>query len=278
MSRALPDPIITLTTDFGLADQYVAAVRGVILGINRRATIVDVSHGVQPQRILQAVFLTQAAWPLFPTDAIHVAVVDPGVGTDRRALVVVTPQGRFVGPDNGVLSAALPEDARPSPERGLAAAALPAGYQAFAITNRRYMREQVSATFHGRDVFAPAAAHLSLDVPAKELGEPVEEILAFPPLRARRCSDGTLQAQVVHIDNYGNLVTDARAEDLPSGAFTVELAAESVRGPVRTYAEATGLAALVESTGYLAVVLPGGDAAKRLGVQIGDVAVVRPGT
>ena len=278
MSRALPDPIITLTTDFGLADQYVAAVRGVILGINRRATIVDVSHGVQPQRILQAVFLTQAAWPLFPADAIHVAVVDPGVGTDRRALVVVTPQGRFVGPDNGVLSAALPEDARPSAERGLAATALPAGYQAFAITNRRYMREQVSATFHGRDVFAPAAAHLSLGVPAKELGEPVEEILAFPPLRARHCSDGTLQAQVVHIDNYGNVVTDARPEDLPNGAFTIELAAESVRGPVRTYAEATGLAALVESTGYLAVVLPGGDAAKRLGVQIGDVAVVRAGT
>lgn len=270
-------PIITLTTDFGLADPYVASMKGVILGLNPRAVVVDVSHEVRPQRLLQAVFITQAAWPSFPPDVIHIVVVDPGVGSGRRAIALVTPRARFLGPDNGVLSAALPDEARPRVDRGLAPVALPAGYRAFAVTDRRWLREPVSATFHGRDVFAPAAAHLSLGVAPEELGEPVEAILAFPPLRARRCPDGALQAQVVHVDRFGNVVTDVRAEDLPEGTFTVELAGRLVPGPVRTYAEATGLAALVGSSGHLEVALPNGSAAGALGVDIGDAALLRPG-
>ena len=287
-------PIITLTTDFGLADSYVAEMKGVILGINAQATIVDVSHAVRPQRILQAVFMTQVAWRSFPTGAIHVAIVDPGVGTDRRAIALVTPRGHFVGPDNGVLSAALPDDARPQspgdptsvalpddarPQSpgGPTSVAVPAGCRAFTITNPRLLREPLSATFHGRDVFAPAAAHLSLGMPAETLGEPVDALLAFPPIRARRRADGALQAEVVHIDRFGNVVTDARAEDLPEGAFTVELAGQRVPGPVRTYADATGPAALVTSSGYLAVILPNGSAAETLGVEIGDGALLRPG-
>lgn len=276
-SKRVTDPVITLTTDFGLSDPYVAAMKGVILAINPRAAIVDVSHAVQPQRLLQAVFITQAAWPFFASDTVHVAVVDPGVGTERRAVVLVTPCGRFVGPDNGVLSAALPEEARPTSDPGPAPVALPAGYRAFAITNLRYLREPVSATFHGRDVFAPAAAHLSLGVAAEELGEPVKELLVFPPLRARRCADGALRGGVVHIDRFGNVVTDARVEDLPAGAFTVELAGRRVPGPVRTYAEAVELAALVGSAGYLEVVRPDGSAADELDVHIGDAVLVRPG-
>ena len=276
-SEPAASEIVTLTTDFGLADPYVAAIKGVILGLNRRAVIVDISHEVRPQRLLQAVFITQSAWPLFPTGAINVVVVDPGVGTDRRAVVLETPQGRFLGPDNGVLSAALPDEARPPADEGPAPVALPAGFRGFAITNRRYLREPVSATFHGRDVFAPAAAHLSLGVPPDELGEPVEKVLAFPPLRARRYPDSTLQAQVVHIDRFGNVVTDARADDLPEGAFTVELAGQRVPGPVRTYAKATGLAAVVGSSGYLEVALPKSSAAAALGVDIGDAVLVRPG-
>lgn len=265
--------IITLTTDFGLADTYVAEMKGVILGLSPQATIVDVSHQVRPQRLLQAVFMTQAAWPFFPPDAIHVAVVDPGVGTERRAIALTTPAGRYLGPDNGVLSAALPDEARPSV---LTPVVLPAGYRAFAITERRYLREPVSATFHGRDLFAPAAAHLSLGVAAEALGEPVEELLAFPPLRARRCEDGVLQGQVIHIDRFGNVLTDARGEDLPKGAFTVEIAGQRISGPVRTYAEASGLAALVGGSGYLEVALPNGSAAELLGSDIGDPVVVLP--
>ncbi len=270
-------PIITLTTDFGLADSYVAEMKGIILGINAQATIVDVSHAVRPQRLLQAVFITQAAWLSFPTGAVHVAIVDPGVGTDRRAIALVTPRGHFVGPDNGVLSAALPDDARPQSPAGPTSVALPAGCRAFTITNPRLLREPLSATFHGRDVFAPAAAHLSLGAPAETLGEPVDALLAFPPIRARRRADGVLQAEVVHIDRFGNVVTDARAEDLPEGPFTVELAGQRVPGPVRTYAEATGPAALVTSSGYLAVILPNGSAAETLGVEIGDGVLLRPG-
>ena len=270
-------PIITLTTDFGLADQYVASMKGVILGLNPRATIVDVSHEVEPQRLLQAVFLTQAAWPLFPPGAVHVVVVDPGVGSERRSIVLESPRGLFLGPDNGVLSAALPEEARPPADVGLASVAVPPGRRAFTITNPRYLREPPSATFHGRDIFAPAAAHLTLGLPPEALGEPVEALLAFPSLRARRCHDGSLQAQVVHIDRFGNVVTDVLAEDLPEGGFVVELAGQSVAGPVRTYAEATGLTALVGSSDYLEVALPNGSAAQALGVDIGDAALVRPG-
>ncbi len=269
--------IISLTTDFGLSDAYVAAMKGVVLGISPRANIVDISHDVRPQQVLQAVFLTQTVWPYFPPGAVHVVVVDPGVGTERRALALQTPRGRFVGPDNGSLSSALPDEARPTSGNAPAAVALPAGSRAIAVTNERYLRLPVSATFHGRDVFAPAAAHLSLGVPLDELGAPVERVLAFPPLRAQRCADGALEARVLHVDRFGNVVLDARADDLPAGRLTVEIAGRAVAGPVRTYAEASGLAALVGSSGHLEIALSSGNAADALGARIGDAAVVRPG-
>ena len=269
-------PIITLTTDFGLADPYVAEMKGVILGLNPQAVVVDVSHQVRPQRLLQAVFLTQAAWPAFPPGAIHAVVVDPGVGSERRAIVLSTPHGLFVGPDNGVLSAALSEKARQPVDQGPSPIVVPAGCRAFAITNRRYLREPVSATFHGRDVFAPAAAHLSLGLAPETLGEPLTTLLAFPPLRAQLCRDGSLQAQVLHIDRFGNVITDAQSDDLPEGALVAEVAGQSVPGPIRTYAEAHGLATLVGSSGYLEIALPDGSAAQALGVDIGDAVLVRP--
>ncbi len=269
-------PIITLTTDFGLADPYVAEMKGVLLSLNPRAVVVDVSHQVRPQRLLQAAFITQLAWPAFPPHAIHVAVVDPGVGSDRRAIVLTTPRGCFLGPDNGVLSSALPEGARPLPGDGPERVALPQDCRAFAITNHRYLRRPVSATFHGRDVFAPAAGHLSLGVPPQELGEPAETVMAFPPLRAREGSDGVFRAKVVHIDRFGNVITDVHDEDLPDGAFTIEIADRMVPGPVRTYAEATGMAALVGSSGFLEIALRGGDAAETLGVDVSDPALLRP--
>ncbi len=267
-------PIITLTTDFGLSDAYVGAMKGVLLSINPRATIVDVSHDVRPQQILQAAFLTQSAWPHFPDGAIHIAVVDPGVGTERRAVAIETPRGRFLGPDNGVLSAALPDEARP--EAGAAPVALPAGCRAFAIADPRYLRERVSATFHGRDIFAPAAAYLSLGVPIEEFGGPLDRIVALPPLRARRMSDGSLAGQVVHIDRFGNVITDIREEDLPAQEFVVLIGRQRARGPVPTYANATSLCALAGSSGYIEVALPNGNAARELGCAIGDMAVLRP--
>ncbi len=270
------DPIITLTTDFGLSDPYVAAMKGVILGLNPRALLVDITHEVRPQQILQATFMTQAAWPYFPPGAIHAVVVDPGVGMGRRAVALETPRGCFVGPDNGALSAALPEEARPAAGQKPAPVPLPASYRAYAISSPSYMLRPVSATFHGRDIFAPAAAHLSLGVSIEELGERLDTIVALSPLRARRNADGSLAGRVVHIDRFGNAITDIRAEDLPAQEFAVELRGRRVPGLVRTYAEATVLSALVGSSGYLEAALRNGNAARELGVEIGDAAMLRP--
>src|SRR3990170_2540863 len=143
-----PPPVITLTTDFGLADHYVASLKGVILSINPLAVILDVTHEVRPQRIEEAAFLLGVTLPYLPPGAIHAAVVDPGVGTQRRALAISTPRALFVGPDNGVLSPALPEEARPAAHLGPEArpVALPAGIRAVEISERAYMREPVSHT------------------------------------------------------------------------------------------------------------------------------------
>lgn len=268
--------IITLTTDFGLADPYVAAMKGVILSINPEAAVADVTHEVGPQRIVQAVYLTSCAWPYFAPGSIHLAVVDPGVGTERRAVIVEGPKGLYVGPDNGVLSAALPEEARSmAGGEGPAAVPLPEGYRAFLIAEPRFLRQPVSETFHGRDVFAPAAAHLSLGVPAGEFGEAVGSLLVLPPIRARRRADGALVGRVVHMDRFGNLVTDVRAEDLPQRRLRVEIAGRTVEGLARTYGEAEGLTALVGSSGYLEVAQPGGSAAASLGAGVGEAVVVR---
>lgn len=270
-----PQAIITLTSDFGLADAYVAAMKGVILSLNPNAVIVDVSHAIRPQRVEQAAFLVEAARPYFPADAIHVAVVDPGVGTERRGLALQTPLGVFVGPDNGVLSPALPEEVRRATGEGGGRVPLPEGTTGVELTNPRYHRLPVSDTFHGRDVFAPVAAHISLGVALPELGEAVEEAFVLPPFRALRRPDGSLAGRVVHVDVFGNLITDVRGEDLPPGEITVEVRGRPIKGLRRTYAKGMGLIALVGSSGYLEVALPGGSAAAETGADIGDPVAVR---
>jgi hypothetical protein len=273
----MANPIITLTTDFGLEDPYVAALKGVILAINPQVTIVDISHAVRPQAIEQGAFLLASAWPYFPRDSIHLGVVDPGVGTQRRALAIRTPAATFVGPDNGLLSPALPDEVReaawghdqPVPVR------LPAGYRAVSLTNEAYFRQPVSSTFHGRDIFAPVAAHVSLGVPLAELGPPAEEVLALAPFRARRQPDGSLRGRVIHIDVFGNLVTDVRCEDLPAGRPTVEVAGRRIAGLSLTYQESAEILAVVGSSGYLEIAAPGASAAELLGAALGMPVVVR---
>lgn len=274
MPFALTNPsIITLTTDFGTSDSYVAQMKGVILGINANARIVDISHGVRPQQVLQATYLTQTAWPHFPAGAIHMVVVDPGVGTERRALALESEQGLYIGPDNGVLSAALPDGARPA---ACSTIRPPAGVRAFAITDRRFMRERVSATFHGRDVFAPAAAHLSLGVNVEELGEEIDGLVAMPSIRADRGADGSMQAQVIHIDRFGNVITSIRLADLAAGEFSLQVGGHRVPGPFETYAELDGLGALVGSSGYLEIAAPNGSAAEALDADIGAPVRLQP--
>jgi S-adenosylmethionine hydrolase len=271
-----PPPIITLTTDFGLRDPYVAAMKGAVLTINPAARLVDVSHAIRPQAIEQAVFVLGAAWPYFPPGAIHVAVVDPAVGTQRRALALRTATATFVGPDNGVLSAALPDDVRAAAGDSPALVRLPPGCRAVYLTNERYFRSPVSSTFHGRDIFAPVAGHLSLGAPLKDLGEPVERITALPPFRARRQPDGSLRGRVLHIDTFGNLITDVRVEDLRSRNAVMEVAGRTVEGVSTTYEPGADLRAVTGSSGYLEIAAPGGSAAALLKAALGLTVVVRP--
>jgi S-adenosylmethionine hydrolase len=274
-------PIITLTTDFGLADPYVAAMKGVILSLNPAATIVDITHEVRPQQIAQAAFLLAQALPYFPPGTVHAVVVDPGVGTARQALALATPETLLVGPDNGVLSAAIPEETRHRAGGGSEASEaearrveLPEGYRAVALKRQRYMRKPVSATFHGRDIFAPAAAHLSLGVGLDALGPAVRKVRALPPFRARRRPDGVLAGRVLHVDHFGNLITDVRAGDLPTGRLEVSIGGQRIEGLARTYEEGPDIKALVSSAGYLEVACRGGSAAYRLGVDIGAAVLV----
>jgi S-adenosylmethionine hydrolase len=270
-----PRPIITLTTDFGLADPYVASMKGVILTLNPDAAVIDVSHAVRPQQLRQGAFLLQTVLPFLPPGAVHVAVVDPGVGTARRAIALETAAGRFLGPDNGVLSPALPDEARAAAPEGGGPVSLPGGIRAVALTNELYQRPPVSDTFHGRDVFAPAAAHLSLGVPFDALGDPLTEVAALPPFQARKLPDGSLQGRVVHVDVFGNVITDVRGGDLPPSSISVVLRGVEVEGVARTYASAVGFVALVNSAGFLEVALPGGNAARELNVDLGAPVSVR---
>jgi S-adenosylmethionine hydrolase len=199
------------------------------------------------------------------------------VGTARRALALRTPGGVFLGPDNGILSAALPDVTRSRADEAAAPVPLPEEVLGVALSNPRYHRQPVSDTFHGRDIFAPAAAHLSLGVPLSDLGEVVSEVFALPPFRARRQPDGGLSGRVVHIDAFGNLITDVRREDVASQRVTVEIGGRRIEGLQRTYAEKPGVTALAGSSGFLEIALAGGSAAAELAADIGEPVVVRGG-
>lgn len=269
---------ITLTTDFGLGDPYVASMKGSIYNVNPEATIIDVSHEIRPQAIEQGAFVLEYALPYLPARSVHVMVVDPGVGTERAALALLTPESAFVGPDNGLFSVALPEEVRATVQTDRAAPVdLPPGFLAYRLENDEFHRRPVSVTFHGRDIFAPVAAHLSLGVAPERLGPPASHVLALPPFRAREEEGGTLRGRVVHIDRYGNLLTNVRGEQLPSSReLVIEYAGRTIEGVSRTYAEAEGLTAIVASAGFLAIVVPNGDAARETATDIGEPLTIRP--
>lgn len=266
---ASADAIITLTTDFGIDDAYVAAMKGVILGINPGATIVDISHSIEPQNIRQGAFVFSTAYPFFPQDAVHLVVVDPGVGGPRRAIILETDNAIFVAPDNGVLSYVVQASTRKRIS-GATLMRLPPGLQAFEITNPKYWRHPVSPTFHGRDIFAAVAAHTSLGKPLEDLGRAIASVNVFPLPRPETDADGNLAGHILHIDHFGNLVTDVTRQDLPSGGFSVEVAGHKIGSLSQSYDQAEGLLALIGSGGQLEIALKGGSAARLLGSRIGD--------
>jgi len=270
--------IITLTTDFGLADSYVAAMKGVILGINRDVQLVDVCHNIKPQNVAEAAFMLSTAYPFFPQKTVHLVVVDPGVGTERRAIALRTPVADFVAPDNGVLSYVIREfSSRFVDDINIRQIELGPNLEAVALTETRFWRQPPSPTFHGRDIFAPVAALLALGFPTIEFGERLTSVAVLPLSHPYRATDGSLNGHVLHIDGFGNLITDVKNEDLaPLGeSVTVKVGDQFISGLSRTYAESRGLLALIGSSGYLEISLKGGSAQALLDARIGDELRIR---
>ena len=271
--------LITLTTDLGLTDAYVAAMKGVILGINPEATLIDICHTIEPQNILQAAFVLSTAYEFFPPKTIHLVVVDPGVGTKRRAIILRTPSADFVAPDNGVLSYVIQRYlTKPAEDyTNLQQIELKPGLEAVAINKPQFWRSPVSPTFHGRDIFAPVAARLSLGFPPIDFGEAINSVVVVPLLQPYWTPDGALVGHIVHIDNFGNLITNIRGNDLPQAkrAITIEVGNQCISGLSRTYAEGKGLLALISSNGYLEIALTGGSAASLTKAKVGSELKIR---
>ena len=263
-------PIITLTTDFGQADGYVGAMKGAILGICPQATLVDVSHEIRPQAVRQAAYILGKTMPYFPPNAVHLVVVDPGVGSARRPIAVQTARSIYVAPDNGVLGWALAHDPASS---------------AVHLTEARFRLPEISATFHGRDIFAPAAAHLACGTDPREMGEmiPLAGLADLPALEPELQEDGSWQGEILNVDHFGNLVSSFRlpAADaqyaVPNSQFCVTVGKGRIGSLSRTFAdvEAGELVAYVGSDGYLEIAVRNGNAAARLDVDAGDPIWVR---
>jgi len=272
--------VVTLTTDFGLSDAYVAAMKGVILGINPGVRLVDICHTVKPGNIAQAAFILSTAYRSFPEGTVHLVVVDPGVGSKRRSVILKTSSACFVAPDNGVLSYIV-EQSSPGPDPGdtgsLPEKQLGPELEVITITKSQFWRSPVSPTFHGRDIFAPVAAHLSLGQPPCDFGEPVTSLKTLTLARPRRKPDGSLVGNILHIDTFGNLITSIRCQDvLPiTCTLVTEVGGRTISGLVNTYAEGEGLLTLFGSSGYLEVSLRDGSARDLLGAGVGDEVTVQ---
>ena len=261
-------PLITLLSDFGLKDPYVAEMKAVILTICQNARIIDISHMIEEFNVRMGAFVLASATPYFPEGAIHVAVVDPGVGTKRRALLVQTNRAFYIGPDNGVLMLA----AKKNQIRHV-----------FTLSNPEFMLPRMSATFHGRDVFAPAAAYLANGVNPNKFGPETKDYevpsFAHPELRAKG-----LAGEVLHIDNFGNVITNVSIDDLKKTGtkagerLVIDHKNQSHSANLFTAygnAEPGSLLALIGSHGFLEIAVNQGNASRKLRMKTGDALIIR---
>ena len=251
-------PIVTLTTDFGQSDSYVGAMKGVILGLCPEATLVDICHEIHPQAVRQAAYVLSTATPYFPPGTVHLVVVDPGVGSRRRPIVVQSERALYVAPDNGVLSLGLRQDA---------------AHLAIHLTEPAYRLSRISATFHGRDIFAPAAAYLACGAAPSQMGTPIplSDLHTLPTLEPQPQAGGTWQGEILHIDHFGNLITNFQVPE-PQAPFAVVVAEQRIEKLSRTFADVPPgeLVAYVGSNGYLEIAVREGNAARRLRLEVGD--------
>lgn len=254
----MPAPLITLTTDFGLSDHYVGAMKGVILSICPGARIVDISHGVSAYEIAEAAFTLSQAYRCFPRGAVHVVVVDPGVGTARRPLLVQAAGQSFVAPDNGVLSFIYAREK----------------HKVRGITNARLFRQPVSNTFHGRDIFAPVAAHLAGRVAPARFGKLIQDYLRLDFDKPARTGRRVWTGAILKVDRFGNMVTNFSVEDFPDldqRAFEMAVGPRRIGVLARHYAEcgAGEPFVIVGSAGYYEISVGQASAAKLLGCAAG---------
>lgn len=250
--------LITLTTDFGTADHFVGTMKGVILGIAPRARIVDITHEIPPYELNEAAFVIAQAWSYFPKGTIHVVVVDPGVGSARRPILAEAGGHRFIAPDNGVLSMIY--------ELGR--------HKVRVISNTKLIGKQVSRTFHGRDIFAPAAAHLASGVAPARFGKLLTDPVCSFPLKPTRLSRREWSGTILKVDRFGNLITNLHVNDFPdvkTRPIELRVGLERIRRLALTYSEtAIGeLSAIVGSSGYIEVAANQAAAAKILGCGAG---------
>ncbi|MFB3889045.1 MAG: S-adenosyl-l-methionine hydroxide adenosyltransferase family protein [Candidatus Bathyarchaeia archaeon] len=252
--------VISLTTDFGLRDPYAVEMKAVILSICPTAVIVDVTHDVEKFNVRMGAFLLSCAAPYFPEGTIHLGVVDPGVGTQRRRIIVQTERGFFVGPDNGLLMLA-------AEAQGIR--------RVHEIRSRRLVLPHVSSTFHGRDIFAPAAAHMSNGVALEEFGPEISDAVKPDFAKTTRTRD-SVTGEVLHVDGFGNIITNLRAHDLEGikhDVMTARLGRHELQLRLsKTYADAEQdkPIALIGSHNYLEIALNQGDAARKLDAKPGD--------
>jgi S-adenosylmethionine hydrolase len=255
--------IVALTTDFGTTDPWVGIMKAVIAAHAPEATVIDVTHGVPPQDVLAGALVLRHAAPYFPAGTIHVAVVDPGVGGPRRPLCVETARAAFVGPDNGVLSLAVPADEI---------------RRIVELREERFHLTPKSATFHGRDVFAPVAAALARGVPAGDLGPEVGDMqrLALPPVKR---AGGGIRGEVVYVDHFGNLLTNVAGTDIaafPHRELSISIRDVRLAGVAPSYAVvAPGEpVAVINSWGLLEIAVREGSARATLGGRVGDPVLI----
>ncbi|MBA7507126.1 hypothetical protein ES706_05842 [subsurface metagenome] len=273
--------VITLTTDFGAGDAYVAIMKGIILSTNPEVNIVDITHSVEPQNVYQAAFILGYTYRYFPKKTVHIAIVDPGVGSERRGVILKTPSALFVAPDNGILSYVIDElssteDLTVQYSKDQDSVTLGKGFEAVAITEPRFWRQPVSTTFHGRDIFAPVAAVLSLDISPYELGEKITSLQVFPIPKPLVDYQGNLTGTVLYVDHFGNLITNIKKSDLPGKDILIEAAGRLIQGITNYYAEGEGLMAIIGSSSYLEISLKNGSAADFLNMRTGDEVKVIP--
>jgi len=255
--------IISLLSDFGLKDPYVAEMKAVILSICPETRIVDITHGVEKFNIRMGAFMLASAAPYFPKGTIHVAVVDPGVGTKRRPIVVVTKQAVYVGPDNGLLMLA-------AQKQGVT--------HVYHITNREFMLPKISRTFHGRDIFTPTAAHLAKGKAPSEVGPEIHDY-AVPKFAAPSLDKNMLHGEILHIDDFGNMITNISEEELKKTGIRdgdnlqVELREKQIGLKLcRAYGEVGARCplAIIGSHGFLEISVNQDSAARRFEAKIGE--------